>query len=501
MNKQHFVWLMLLLLAVTVAARPSHAAQDTAKLLRIAVTPSTQTVIPGGIATFTIVVTNGSTVFDLQDVEVTSPQAPDCNRSIGNLAANTNFPPYRCSVLGVTTDFTNTVTVTGRNATNGQTDANSTSVDVELLDLSVQMIPAPQSLPEPGGPIDYTVSVRNTGSVSAAVTELASQRYGDLFAADNAAVQENTCADVGTPLLAPGAAFNCDFVGRLEGQPGSYGVEVTAVAVAQDSDPEPDTVSSSKTVAIALTDEPAEMAVGFAATPAEIPAPGGEVSFLVSIENTSSVDWLTVSKLEDSEEGDVNGRGTCSLPQDIPAGEVYECSYPYTLTGGAGVSETRMLTVEATDDDDPPNPLESSIDASVTIIEPPEYVLYMPALTSGYARPDEPNDSCAQAYPLQANVTYNFQPNDVNDWYWFELAAGARVIVRVTNFEPGVGQVVVYGGENCSSLSMAIGNDGTANKTKVVDLGSRTRGRYYVLVINDGQAYTNKPYQLIIEAK
>ena len=65
----------------------------------------------GGDASLEIVVTNTGDV-DLQNVAVTNPKAPDCDRLIGALSAGASFS-YSCTASGVTSSFRNTAVVSG----------------------------------------------------------------------------------------------------------------------------------------------------------------------------------------------------------------------------------------------------------------------------------------------------------------------------------------------------------------------------------------------------
>ena len=64
-------------------------------------TPDSQIVVSGDTATFTINVTNTGNV-DLTDVEVTDTNAPDCDSTIGALAAGASIVEYTCTVANVT---------------------------------------------------------------------------------------------------------------------------------------------------------------------------------------------------------------------------------------------------------------------------------------------------------------------------------------------------------------------------------------------------------------
>ena len=76
--------------------------------------PASQTVAPGGTATWTIVVTNTSATNPLTSVTVTDPAAPACARLFsGTLAPGASETGYSCSLADVTTSFTNIATATG----------------------------------------------------------------------------------------------------------------------------------------------------------------------------------------------------------------------------------------------------------------------------------------------------------------------------------------------------------------------------------------------------
>jgi uncharacterized repeat protein (TIGR01451 family) len=80
-------------------------------VIEISKTPDAQTVTSGSIAIFTISVTNtGDT--SLADVTISDALTPDCNRSLGDLEAGEDAS-YECARANVTSDFTNTATVTG----------------------------------------------------------------------------------------------------------------------------------------------------------------------------------------------------------------------------------------------------------------------------------------------------------------------------------------------------------------------------------------------------
>ena len=100
------------------------------------------------------------------------------------------------------------------------------------------------------------------------------------------------------------------------------------------------------------------------ADPEWMEEPGGIVSFRLEIANQSaSSDPVTISVLENDVHGDLNGQGTCSVPQTIKAGEIYSCSYEVYIN----TSETSLVMVSGTDDES--SPVTGSSAISVTVAQ------------------------------------------------------------------------------------------------------------------------------------
>ena len=66
-----------------------------------------------------------------------------------------------------------------------------------------------------------------------------------------------------------------------------------------------------------ITDVAASIQVTKTADPVSLPEPGGNASFSVTIQNASAVDSVTISSLSDDVYGNLDGKGTCDVPQTI----------------------------------------------------------------------------------------------------------------------------------------------------------------------------------------
>lgn len=78
-------------------------------------------------------------------------------------------------------------------------------------------------------------------------------------------------------------------------------------------------------------------------------APSGTVTNKVRVQNTFTDRAVTVTGLNDARMGNLNGSGTCSLPQTLAAGEMYSCTTASETVSGAAPSEVSS-TVTATAD-------------------------------------------------------------------------------------------------------------------------------------------------------
>jgi uncharacterized repeat protein (TIGR01451 family) len=108
------------------------------------------------------------------------------------------------------------------------------------------------------------------------------------------------------------------------------------------------------------------IAVTKSAEPTSVAEPGDDVTFTVSVTNTSA-ETVTLTSLVDTVHGGLAGQGSCSLPQEVALGGLYGCAFTATVSGNAGESETDLVVARAFDDAG--NLAEASASATVTVTD------------------------------------------------------------------------------------------------------------------------------------
>ena len=171
--------------------------------------------------------------------------------------------------------------------------------------------------------------------------------------------------------IQPGDFYRCSFSAAVTGNAGDTETD-TVTATGTDDDGAPAVGSDAATVT--LTGAAPSIAVAKTASPSTLAEPGGSVTFTIQVDNTSSSsDPVDLASLTDSIHGDLDGRGSCLLPQTIQPGGSYSCSFSAQVSGNAGDSETDTVTASGTDDDGVG--VSGSDSATVTLTDLP------PALT------------------------------------------------------------------------------------------------------------------------
>ncbi len=489
----------------TGATTVSHVSNAFVKVnkaeLRLTKIPTTQIVRRGATAFFTITLINSSPDAIVTVVDVNDSLVTDCDR---NPTITINLEPgqqlsYPCKQTVV--DQPMATVATGR-VTNAITLDEYTASDVawvEILDWTATLTPQPASLPEPGGPVTYTVDLVNTGSVPIFLTGLTTNQYGNILDPGNLEVEAatNTCLPAQSlPVLPPnGGGYRCTFIADASGQPSNFSVVLTATG----RDNQNHVITATTNATVEITNLPASIDLTLGAEPPFINPPSRQVTFSVQVENTSESDVIRIIALEDEFLGNLDDKGTCDVPvAEVPPRFSYQCEFPAVVSGELGDQKSRTITVTVEDDDLTPESIVVSEEVTVNVTESPARAIFMPSVTDDTV---EPNNSCTRPYPLLLNRQYYFLPPSVypgdQDYFSFELTQSTRVRVELTNFVPRKGQLVVRKGAGCQTI-VARNPDEALNKT--LDLGTQDPGVYYIQIINDNKELTNiqELYGLIV---
>ena len=325
--------------------------RDVAPSISVSKTPS-PTSIPetGTSATFTVVVTNDG------DEPVTLQALTDDQFGNLNGHGNCSLPQtmaggasYECAFSESLTgdasgpDHANTVTAAAvddeQNAVDAQATASIGFTDV-TPDLSVTKTADKSSVPESGGDVEFTVTVTNEGNEAVTLEELEDDVFGDL----------NNRGDCALPQpIDVNGSYQCAFTEAISGTVGQDHVN-TVTAEASDNEGNP--WSGQDNATVAFTDVALDISVTKTADPASVLEAGGDVTFTVHVVNNSPEE-VTLDALDDDQFGDLDGVGSCDVPQTLAAGGgSYSCQFSETLEGDAsGPAHVNTVTATASDDD------------------------------------------------------------------------------------------------------------------------------------------------------
>jgi len=201
------------------------------------------------------------------------------------------------------------------------------------------------------GPVTFSVTVKNNGSITVHLSNLTDDTYGNVADPTNHAIVSTTCLQAaGEPPhdIAPGATYACSFVASVS--VGAVGDEQTDIVCASGTDTQGGTVGGTQ-----QTDPPSSYCADATVTASEIPSATldkivktADVTYQVTVANTSAAHVLTLTKLCDDQFGDISTGGTSSggcpaksgtgvlvsgtttcpqLPADIAAGSNIKCTF------------------------------------------------------------------------------------------------------------------------------------------------------------------------------
>lgn len=217
-------------------------------------------------------------------------------------------------------------------------------------DLVVSKSADPSSLGEPGGRVNFALQVRNNVDSALSVDTMVDDVHGNLDG-------QGDCATGAS--IAPGDSYQCAYEVELSGDAGEV-FESTTTATA--SDAQGNQYVAIGEASVSIDDVIPEPGVEKTVTPALVNEPGETVTFTVRVENGPR-EPISLQALSDDVHGDLQGRGSCDLPQSIPEGGSYQCTYTALAQGNVGQDE--VSTVTATVADNEGNLVDASGSATV----------------------------------------------------------------------------------------------------------------------------------------
>jgi uncharacterized repeat protein (TIGR01451 family) len=400
-------------------------------------------------------------------------------------------------------------------------------IPVPPAKLSVVKTADPTSVNEPGGTVKFTVQITNDSIDPAngvTLDTLDDDVYGDLLDPTNPEVSNNTCLSLDTEV-GPGETVMCIFNGGVAGNAGDSQTDIV-VASGLDQRTPPNRVSGQDDATVGILDVDPDISVTKTADPTTLLEPGGSVTYTVVVANDSlaSSDPVTIDTLTDERPSpggsvfDLNGQGSCSVPQTIQPGGSYTCMFTDTVTGNAGDSLTDKVTASGTDDEG--NPVSKSDSATVLVLNVPSMITLIK--TANPTSVDEPggdvtftftvdNDSSVDTVTIDSltdtiygdlngrgdcSVPQTLQPNG---------QAGDSYTCSFTAFVPAQGDVTGEGNSSETNKATASGvdddgedvmamDDATVNFNDVAPAASLTKAAtmavvaYDVTVTNDSAA-------------
>jgi LruC domain-containing protein len=283
----------------------------------------------------------------------------------GTLTADGSVPfPYPSTITGSMT-FVVSVKVVRPNGTWLKGQGQWTVTCEPPPDIEVTKTADPAEVVEPGGLVTFTVVVENQSSPTdpVTITSLVDNIHGNLNG-------QGTCAVPQT--IQPGDSYTCTFTATVSGD---VGYSETDTVTASGSDDEGTPVSDSDDATVTVIEPPPVIVVTKTADPIQV-IESGAVTFTVVVENQSSpTDPVTITSLVDNIHGNLNGQGTCAVPQTIQPGGSYTCTFTATVSGDVGYSETDTVTASGSDNEG--TPVSDSDDATVTVVGRLRYFIPM----------------------------------------------------------------------------------------------------------------------------
>ncbi len=464
---------------VSQAARDFSPAQNpSANVTKIA-TPSSLPE-PGGSVSFSVTVANTAP----ETIELTA-LVDDVHGNLsgqGDCLVPQTIPEtgsYACSF---------TVTLSG-NAGESETDTITATVSADDVDafptgsatvsftdveptIDVSKSASTSTIDEPGGPVTFSVIVRNTSPEPITLDSLSDDVYGDVTTTSGNIV--STDCTVGQTIPA-GESYGCAFVGPVTGNALDVRTDtVTALA----SDDEGNIVEGTAEATVTIANVIPTISLSKIASPTTRPEPGGSILYRIAVSNSSPEDVVLGSLIDDIH-GSLAGRGTCALPQTlVENGGRYRCSFTVPVLGDAGYVETNELVATATDNDGSTGTATAT--ASVTITD------VLPAMS--LQKSASPSSLVEPGGDYVVNIVVN-NLSTVEDIELTALVDEPGTVDLNGDGDCTLPQTIRAGGSySCSIDRSLIGNAGDSESDTVTATASDDEGN--VITASDGATFS-----------
>jgi uncharacterized repeat protein (TIGR01451 family) len=324
---------------------------------------------PGSLITYQYTVTN-TALFSLalHNVVVSDDKCSPLVGPSGDLLGDALLFPlekwvYTCTTT-LTSDTLNTATVTAQDFVNRTVNHTATAYVDILPTVKLGKRVTPSARPEPGGLFTYTLTITNTATEAVQIIGLT-----DTYPLSSAC---NALLTAPTLNLDPGEVVSCAYTVNLT-QLGAYlneaAVTVSEMTLSHPSDTL-DVASAQATATAMVVNLPSSLTVAKRAQPTALSAPGGTVTFMLVVTNTSAVDVITLTTIKEDETNDGSDDLTLTASEQcttttLAPGATTTCIFQRSVTGALGVY-TSKSTVTALDDDN--QTIQSSATATVHLV-------------------------------------------------------------------------------------------------------------------------------------
>ncbi len=334
-------------------------------------------------------------------------------------------------------------------------DAFELPIEVPPAELLVVKTATPTTVNEPGGNVQFDVSVTNTGvdpNNDVTLNSLTDSIYGDITTVQGDIVS-TTCSV--TQTITPGGTYTCSFTATVTGNGGDTEVDVVTAAGVDDNGNE---IGGMDDATVDIIDLQPAISVEKTASPTSVEEGSGTVvTFSVTVDNDSVADPLTVTALSDDIYGDITMvqgdilSTTCTTGQTIALGGSYSCTFTAVVDGPAFSSETDTVTATGQDDETPANEVSAMDSATVTVTDNPAAISLVK--TANPTQVNEPGD----------DVTFSFTITNLSSVDSVTINSFTDTIYGDLNGKGdcSVPQLIAPSGSySCSFMAMVSGNAG-----------------------------------------